>query len=362
MLERFVKNEDSPKKKIFSVKNYDLINSLIGDDAKANATTESNVFETNTIEKYLNNDVEDFAWAVANNLYTENGISKTLGSVYQHYIAFPKKANDSLLDLIRFHMTMEFRCESRVNGKEQILHHFLTALNQYTTELRKYAGDLEYRFKNNSKELDRVSSSDLTIPEDIINYISSQPEIINKGKYLANLISLIIQFWNVGDNHYQMKNWAAVYKILFDITELSEYDNYPEYRNKLVYIIKNIHDSDYDNPTYNTAIPVLTNLIPIKGKMLKTTSDAVVLKTDMSLRNDEFTHADRIIHGPEGTFTKRPYILLYRDSDIRDIGEITRKIVEEYARDEFINPYEAYAVQILHQGMYYDERIKWETV
>ena len=362
MFEKYVKNDDGPKKKIFSVKSYDLINALIGDDAKANATTESNIFENNTIDRYLNKDIEDFAWAVANNLYEENGISKTLGTIYQHYIAFPKKANDSLLDLINFHMTMEFRNKSTVNGNEQILHYLLTSLTQYTTELKKYADDLEYRFKNNSGNSDYVSSSDLTIPEDIIKHISNQPDIINSGKYLANLISLIIQFWNVGDNHYQMKNWSTIYKILFAITELSKYDNFPEYRNKLVYIIKTVNDSKDDNPSYNPTAPILNNLILLKGKILKTTNDAVILKTDMSLRSEEFTQANRIIHGPEGTFTKKPYILLYRDDDIKDIGEITRKIVEEYAKDEFKNPYEAYAVQILHQGVYYDERIKWETV
>ncbi len=361
MFKDFVKNNENTKKKIFSLKNYDLINNLIGDDAKANATSESNIFERNTLEKYLNTECEDFAWAVANNIYGKNGISKTLASIYQHFIVSPKEANDSLIDLIRFHMKMEFRCTSVVKGNEQILHHFLTALTKYTKELQKYSESIEYFYKDNSDDISTVSSSDLTIPEDIINYIQDQPEIINNGHYLANLISLIIQFWNVGDQN-KMKNWSTVYKILCDICELSNYDNYSEYRNKLVYAIKNISVSPIYHSTYNPDTPVLDKLIFLRYKTLKTTKDAIILKTDMSLREDQFTQADRIIHGPEGGYTKKPYILLYNDSDISNLGEITQKLVEEYAKEEFFNPHEAYAVQILYQGLYYDERIKWETV
>lgn len=107
--------------------------------------------------------------------------------------------------------------------------------------------------------------------------------------------------------------------------------------------------------------PALSRNIRLQGKALCTTEDAVVLHSAAGKEDACFTNACRIIHGPGGLMTRKPYLILFRDEPGRQVEEIIKGLLKGHP-EEFPDPDDSYAAPILHNGIYYDERIRWITI
>ena len=106
---------------------------------------------------------------------------------------------------------------------------------------------------------------------------------------------------------------------------------------------------------------VLTEDITISLKSLATTKDAVVIRAKNNAPDRTYTNAYRVIHGPGMPQTKVPYIFLCNDESEKEQYEILKEKLADYT-DEFPDTKDAYIVQILFNGAYYDKRIRWKTI
>lgn len=105
----------------------------------------------------------------------------------------------------------------------------------------------------------------------------------------------------------------------------------------------------------------LSKQIKLRHKILLTTNDAILLKTDPSLEDDQFTEAYRIIHGPNNGMTSRPYIILFMANEYEYIDKLAEQIAVKFAPDEFTDTQDVYTVPIL-DNTYHDNRIQWKVI
>lgn len=110
-----------------------------------------------------------------------------------------------------------------------------------------------------------------------------------------------------------------------------------------------------------TDASALTRKIWLQGKVLCTTEDAVILHSIAGKEDASFTGACRIIHGPGGSMTRKPYLILFREESGDQVEEIVKGLLKDHPV-EFPDPDDSYTVPVLHNGIYYDERIRWITI
>lgn len=67
------------------------------------------------------------------------------------------------------------------------------------------------------------------------------------------------------------------------------------------------------------------------------------------------------IHGPGKPATKKPFIILYAEENEQELYRILKEKLNAYP-EEFPDTEDAYVVQILFDGAYYDKRIRWTTI
>lgn len=364
--------ETSPQRKIFTAKNYEILDGLIKDEAETRGTTESVIIEETLLRHFLNEDDEHTS-AVVRNLFEANGIASTCEDIFSRYAAIPHQADDSLLPLLDFLFHLELRHRTHIKGSEDYLDHFIKCLTRMLNEIKKYKdADSFYRFPLPDGTYGYIAQDDITIMEHLIA-VKDDPENVNCATYFAFLIDIIRKYWYFGGDSETpaFRNWSATFSILHDVCVLARmsnesntggWPNYPQYRNELVKIIKSITVSDGRKGAYHTDQPILSRYIWLNGTCVKTTESARILKSDPDKATTEYTHARRIIHGPQAGITKKPHILLYTDEEALNLDALTQRLVQEQAAEEFPNPRDAYAVQIYDDGIYYDARIKWKTV
>ena len=122
-----------------------------------------------------------------------------------------------------------------------------------------------------------------------------------------------------------------------------------------------MHKTISPAPQEQTNKPVLDKHVLLATKLLATTKDAIILKSQNDKDERNYTNAYRVIHGPDhGMMTKVPFIILYKDETANEVTAIAEELVKEYS-EEFENNKDCHVVPILSNGEYYDNRIKWLT-
>lgn len=109
----------------------------------------------------------------------------------------------------------------------------------------------------------------------------------------------------------------------------------------------------------------LNKQIFLRRGIIVTTDDAVVLKSNPDASSSEYDYAFRLIHFDGGPDTRYPYLFLctIEEHDSKDdVKELMRSLVQQYANDEFPNPFNANMAPILIDGKYDDERIQWDMI
>ena len=98
----------------------------------------------------------------------------------------------------------------------------------------------------------------------------------------------------------------------------------------------------------------------IKEKSFVATADAVILKS-INDEDKNFLFAYRIINGPNGKATSKPYIILFKNENDAERIRIVKELASQYPED-FPEPDDVHYVQFLWQGEYFDKRIRWMTI
>lgn len=350
-------------KKTFSLRNSKLFSNIISDEAIVSNKSESAVIEETVFNNYVGNNKELAFW-VENILYEDEGVRRTLMSFCEHYSALPQDANDSALSLIMLMYDIEMKHRTIIKGDEKILHHFKEQLNSYIELVKKRSITNNNYFPvpivTPEGKYIEVDSYTIILLEDIYKYIDTEPEMINGGCDIAMLIRNVYDYWNLGNTSITLKNWTRVWRMLADICNLANWPDLPEYRNRLLKIMKNVSFGNDSALTFDENEPILNNIIHIKNRSIRTTKDVIVIKTDDQLDDGSFKNAGRVIHGPSTSYkTKHPIIILYNDEKDDELIEIVRS---KSPTNEFANTDDIFYVQILFDGKYFDNRIKWETI
>lgn len=362
--------ETNSQKKLVTLKNPRLIDGLVKDEAAAKGTTDSAVIEDAILTHFLNSD-DELTYAVASYLFEENGIAKTCQTVFSRLALMPEIADDSLLPLLDFIIHIENRHRTTVTGKEGVLTHFVGGIESLLNLATSYS---YYNYNNaqvylfpatDSKEYSsQVSSGEIEVLKDLMT-IQEHPNYINTGTYFALLVMMIKNYWHLGHNNYSggIRNWTYTYKILADYCSLASWPCYPQYRNELVHILKNITFQMDNSATLNTDVPSLKrHIYLLDHRSLATTEDAVVLMADPSIGEKQCTRAARIEHSFRNIKTEHPYILLYTDADIQNLESIAEQLVKEHNIKEFLSDKDINVAPIIYMGLYPDDRIRWMSI
>lgn len=372
------RSDDCGTKKIFTCKNFTLVNFLIKDDAATKNTTESIIIEDILLDHYLNTSVPDMAFIVDQYLFSNATVDKKNKSLSHQDIAatchevaswcasHAELVDDSFLPFLDFIRNIEYRHHTEFLGNETISESLFADLEQLYGQMIKYtekSGHV-YHFPNSENKLCSISSEEmLTIrtflmSKDDPNYATSNPFLFYQ------ILTTLKKLWFFGGDYgnANMSNWTCFWRIISDFCAFAQWPDYPGYKNELVMIIKDFQLNTEKKGEYNMEAPILDNRVFLRGKMIKTTDDAVVLKSDYRAKDDDYTQAYRIVHGPGAGATKKPYILLLKKDEVSDCDSVMEDLVAKYASDEFPDSKDAFAVPILHDGMYFDQRIKWLTV
>lgn len=359
----FVKTDDSaPKKKLITLQNHKIIEQLVKDEGSVTGSSDSVIFENAILNRYLNTD-NDISYATINFLLQEHGIAKTCESIFNLLSASPQKADDSILGILDFIHSLELRNRTIVKADDKVLSHLAGSLKLYYEVIQRYQSVSGLSFEVPGQDAQgRITFDDMIVLKDLCR-IEEDPNNINCGTYIAILINEIKKFWYLGgDNgNVAMKNWTHVYRILSDICSLAKWPDLPQYRHEFTTILKEIKFAKGSEELFDPQAPILEHHVWLKNKALLATKDVVILKTDDNLAFDEFRNAYRIIHGPNGKITERPYIILSKNESAEEVEAIVQSKIASAAPEEFIDSQDAYIVQILFNGVYYDKRLRWLT-
>lgn len=360
----FIKiNESQPQKKLFTVQNYDLLNSLIKDEAATINSTESTIIESHLLSAYLNPCNDELVFPVVNYLFSsQNGIASTSKAVFEWFSSKPEYANDSLLALLDYIETLEIRHRTVVNGKEPALRQLAKYATLFKDQIDKY-GNQFHSFNgpyDSNVHIDRFDHMIL----DTMSDAPSNYEDINLDGSFSTLINTIRKYWYFGGetDTAGIRNWICTYKMLASICDLASWPDYPQYRFELVHIVRSITVSDGKQGTYDSSSPVLTKQVFLAGgKSFITTEDAIILQSPSKKAH---TNAERVIHGPQGRSTLLPFIITFTDDEYDHIDEIATTLVQENqeAKKEFPNIKDVHCVPIYFEGRYNDHRVKWKTI
>ena len=357
----FTLKPSSKQKKLISLQYQTLTDPLIKDECAVTGATESSIYEDAVIRRYLP-DNDDISHAVVNHILQDNGIAKTCQTIAELLAADPSIVDDSFLDLLDYMISCETWNRTTITKETPELDHFVTNLKIFTAQIKKYdVAGLTFR-SYDRKTWKHVAGEDLTLLDDLAN-VKEDPDYINGGTYFACVLMIIRTYWNLGEDSAVrgLKSCSYTYRIMRDICAMAAWPCDSAHRYELLRILKRLTFHG-DANKYDASVPVLAKHVFLSMAGVITTDDAIVLHSRKDEKND-YTHAYRIIHGPGGKMTSHPIILLCCDNDMRDISAIAEKAVmeNENARMEF-PLHDICITQILYNGIYPDERIKWAMI
>lgn len=352
----------NPQKKLISFRFLDLVNGMLKAEAGSKETTESALVEKKILDTYLNED-DRLAAIVSDNILKENGIIECAMRIFDLYCENPSYANDTLLDVIRFLQKMVNRYEPRLKTTDygtDDLSRFATEFERYIKEWVEKDASVTY-YDTDGETTKHVDPFRLYALHDVTEANSSQHRLDTENLVYVCFMN-VLSFWNFGGdlNAPGLKHWNITYAMLKAAISLCRFPDYEPFIYEFSQLAKNITMVESKAGTFDSSV-MLTRDVFLKLKSFATTEDAVIIKTVDNEQDGNFKNAYRVIHGPGMPPTKRPYILLYNDENEQELYEILKKKLVDYA-EEFPNVDDAYAVQFLFEGAYFDKRVRWRTI
>lgn len=352
-------------KRTLSLKNNELFTNVVSDEALSLGITESSVIEDTVLEKFVNFDNADFLFWTKTLLFEKDGLKRTIQSICNHYSALPQDVNDNVAPLLLLMYDIEMKNMINIKGNEKILHHFKEQLKSFIEFLSSRKNDDKNNyapmlvFDPNGKEV-KITSDVIDNLKDIYEYIDIDPNMINGKTHIAVLIRNIYDFWNLGNSSPTLKNWTRIWRLLGDICELANWPDLPEYRNRLLKIMKVIQYGNNDSLPFDENEPLLNKIIYLNCKTIRTVENVVIIKSNEKLELNEFKNVKRIIHGfNQKTITDKLILIVYNDENLEELLDIARQKVP---KDEFPVNFDLTFGEILKDKKYLDNRVIWDTV
>ena len=351
-----------PQKKLISFRFLDLVNGLVKAEAGSKETTESALFEQKILDTYLNED-ERLAAVISENILKNNGIVESAKRIFDIYRENPSYANDTLIDMIRFLQRMINRYEPRLTTTDS----GTKDLSLYATEYERYIKETVEKdssvvfydtFGESTKHVDPLA---LYALHDVSEADSSQHRLDTENlPYVC--FTNVLNFWNFGGDLDApgLKNWNVTFAMLKAAISLCEIPDYEPFIYEFSQLVKSISMVESKAGEFDSNI-MLTKDVFINMKSFATTDDAVIIRTNENAQDRSFSNAYRVIHGPGMPPTKKPYILLHNNENEQELYAILKDKLASYP-EEFPNVDDAYVVQFLFDGAYFDKRVRWRTI
>lgn len=359
-----IKEKESPLKKMITLTNPNLINTLIKIKASESGQTEGEVIESCIADEFLNKNNENVRYAVQSELTTGGfSVPKICDDIFCYYAAMPGEANDTLLPLIQFLLNLELKSPTSVGKKIDVLPHLMDQLDSIIKYLEEHANK-DYPVQLFDQFGVRyVDQSDVVDLKRLYEHLEKCPEIVGRNREFVLVFLHIQKYWACGNYTKGLatfKNWTRIYRLMADVCRLADWKCTAEEAVEFLNITKKITNSS-NEIVLNSDAPMLEKFIEIKGRTLLTTKDAIILKSEASKDSKSFAFAREIIHGYGNGGTKVPYILLFNEKDYEHLDEIKKREVSKYP-EEFPNPDEPLAVNLVVGCVYHDPRVIWYTM
>ncbi len=356
-------NSQSSQKKLITLQHFSFIDAMVKAEARSKNSSDSFVIEDALLEHYLNsNDL--LATPVAVNLFEENGVVKTVKALNTVFLKNPEYANDSYLEVLNYINKLIQINPTNLTMHDKGLNELAEAASIMLDEIVKIKkANPGYRFSDsNGKDSKFVDSFDLLDLKDVTEAAKSERKLTMENlPYLG--LSSVITFWNFGNSPDlpTFKNWKGTYMLVDRILNVCILPDEPSFKYDLAALIRKMTLDDGSKGRYDSSVPALDKMICLKRKLFYTTKEAVILHSVENKRNEFFSNAFRIIHGPGVPTPAKPYIILFNSESEEELYKIVEDLLKNFP-EEFPDPSDAYLVQFLYGGMYYDCRIKWGTV
>lgn len=352
----------NPQKKLISFRFLDLVNGLLKAEAGSKETTESALVEKKILDTYLNKD-DRLAAIVSDNILRENGIVQCAMRIFNLYRENPSYVNDTLLDVIRFLQKMSNRYEPRLKTTDD----GTDDLSRYAAEYERYIKEWVEKdagvtyYDTDGESIKYVDPIGLHALHDVTEANSSQHRLDTENLVYVCFTN-VLSFWNFGGdlNAPGLKHWNITYAMMKAAISLCRFPDYEPFIYEFSQLVKKITMAESKAGTFDGSVSLTRNVF-IRHKSFATTEDAVIIKTVDNEQDGNFKNAYRVIHGPGMPPTKRPYILLCNDENEQELHAVLKKKLVHYA-EEFPNVDDAYAVQFLFEGAYFDKRVRWRTI
>lgn len=358
------KSTGTGDQKLIRLQHASEVNQLIKDDSNVTGASESSIIEGFILDNYLSSE-EEMKDCVLFSITRDDAVKEMCESVFAYYSAMPKHANkESVIPLLKYCFRMSFRMPLLISKGITCLTHFRSQLNTiYEFFDDCYKRNIVTATSNGFSKVDEeIVTFFGMLLRDVDAVLNSDDEKIwwSSGE-IGTLITYCISYFEFeNQSGCTLGNWSFLYRLLHDVAEMSPWEETAKNRYEIVKLIKNITFTENVQNVFDPNLVSLTKYVFLEGKALITTEDAEIIRANPSIiKDDEYSCARRIIHGPNGNDTKHPFIILYNEND--NLDELLPNLLANY-RDEFPNANDAYAVQILHQGKYYDPRIQWYTI
>ena len=238
------------QKKLISFTYFELINSLVKDEAISSNRNESAIIEDIILDHYLSKN-RNLEVPITHFLFLDRGFQLAAENIFGQMAALPEYVDDTTYPLIDWIKQLEWRYHTEIKGSYSELSHFLRAINDFSTIINRYmerTKPLERKIQNvDGREvlLDEFElRHDLMILQDILdveeNKLERYPE-----RCVLDVLNIICRLWNLPllDGRPLHKT-SSMYRWLVDVMQRCKYPSTPEVRFNFVNLVRNINFYD----------------------------------------------------------------------------------------------------------------------
>ncbi len=241
-----IKDKQSSLKKMITLKNPTLFNTLVKLQSSNSGQTESEVIERCVCDEFLNQTNENIRKTIELELETgEFSIEKMCESIFCYYSALPDRATDSLYQLIQLLINLELKNPTSINDNMDILPHLIEQLDSLIDYFKR-CNEKNYQVEVfGSDTLNFIDSSDLNDLESLYNNLKNCPEAIGDSKEFIIILLVIQKYWLCGNSTNEiitLKNWTRTYRVLGDVCRIAKWQPNVNEKIEFLKITKNITD------------------------------------------------------------------------------------------------------------------------
>lgn len=238
------------QKKLISFTYFDLINSLVKDEAIANNRNESAIIEDIILDHYLSGN-QFLDYPITHILFEESGLPRAAENLFVQFAALPEYVDDSAYPLVSWFRNLEWRFRTDISKSKLDLSHFMRSIEVFQRIVEDYLN----RTETFDRKIADVDGKEIFIYEfELRNSIMVFRDILKiyhegKNNYseqdVLDVYNFICRYWNLPlPDDRPLHKFSFVYRWLADVMQMCSYPSTPDLRYNFVQTVRRINFYD----------------------------------------------------------------------------------------------------------------------